>query len=657
MTFDANGGSTVKAQSMKHGAKATKPGDPTKSGYTFKGWYSDKNLSKAYDFNAAVTGNLTLYAKWDANSYTVTFNTNGGSAVTAQSVKYGAKATRPVDPTRYCYAFTGWYTTATCTAKFDFNTAVKGNVTVYAGWKPAAPTWFWDVDYSDWYGDWATYAATNGLMTGLKDDAGNYTGAFSPSASLTRAMVATVLWRAAGSPSASSAGFPDVKSGAWYADAVNWCARVGIVTGYTGGADQGYFRPDRAVSREELATMVWRFAKHEGVNVANPSTSNFYATTDWRSVSAYAVEPLKWTSAVGLMAGVDYHNGTYGLEPQGTATRAQAAKVFSVLHRDVLTGKVSAHALDEGDVDAGEAAGQAAETAEQQAVPTVTTGVTQEGLAYAIVPEGALDASGAAFELDAEYDELGGRYVGPGAYVTGYAGEKTLLTLPLELGGVPVVSANLSWGEDGGAAQGADVLGADARGNTRLTGVVLQKGCKLVQLDISGNALTGLDLLVLPDEGGLAALRFLDASNSLLTALDVSACPALERLNVSGNRITDAAALSAWVGATGLVADVSGQVVDAAQVPADVPSADEADAPAADQLAADEAGQPEGSELAEDQPAADEPGNPTADVPAADVPAADGSVIGEPAGATTEGAAFAAAVADDAPAPAEAPAA
>lgn len=204
----------------------------------------------------------------------------------------------------------------------------------------SAPASFKDVPAGTWYQPWVKYASSNGLMTGLKDDLGGYSGYFDPDAQLTRAQVATVLWRAAGSPSQGSSKFPDTVKGSWYDEAVAWCVSAGVVTGYTSGPDKGCFRPDRAVTREELATMVWRFAKTQGIDVSNPDPTKFNATVDHASVSSFAVEPLKWTAAAGIMGGVDYGNGQYGLEPQGTATRAQAAKVFSVLVRDILSGKV-----------------------------------------------------------------------------------------------------------------------------------------------------------------------------------------------------------------------------------------------------------------------------------------------------------------------------
>ena len=348
VTFVSNGGSAVKAQSVTYGSRASKPADPKKAGYTFKGWYTDKGCTKAYSFDSAVRADLTLYAKWAINAYTVTFESNGGSIVVGQTVKYGAKAAKPNDPFRVGHTFKGWYADSKFKKAYNFDTSVKSDTTLWAKWEKASsgsgqnpPTSFKDVPKGTWYYSWVTSAAQTGLMTGLKNDAGSYTGYFAPDDPLTRAQVATVIWRAAGGPSAGAAGFKDVKSGEWYTSAVAWCAQAGIVTGYTSGPDKGCFRPDRPVSRQELATMVWRFAKWCGISVCDPDQTAFKSTTDWRAVDSYAVEPLVWTAAVGIMGGVDNGDGTYSLQPTGGATRAQAAKVFVVLTRDVLTGKVT----------------------------------------------------------------------------------------------------------------------------------------------------------------------------------------------------------------------------------------------------------------------------------------------------------------------------
>ncbi len=141
VTFDSNGGSAVTAQNIEAGQKATKPADPTKSGYDFKGWTLN---GSAYDFNSAVNGDITLVATWEQQQvvptvYTVTFDSNGGSAVTAQTIEEGQKATKPADPTKSGYDFKSWTLNGSA---YDFNTAVNGDITLVATWEtiPAGHT-------------------------------------------------------------------------------------------------------------------------------------------------------------------------------------------------------------------------------------------------------------------------------------------------------------------------------------------------------------------------------------------------------------------------------------------------------------------------------------------------------------------------------------
>ncbi len=189
---------------------------------------------------------------------------------------------------------------------------------------------FPDVPEGSWYASWVEKASNADLMTGY--DAGPKAGLFGPDDTLTRAQAATVLWRMAGRPQASaSAGFPDVAAGSWYAAAVDWCAEVGVVTGYEGGANAGRFVPDGEVTRAELAAMAWRWAKWSGLDVTAPDPAAFKSTTDWQSVESWAGEALTWTAAAGVLSGVDNPDGNRTLNPAGTATRAQAAKVFVVL--------------------------------------------------------------------------------------------------------------------------------------------------------------------------------------------------------------------------------------------------------------------------------------------------------------------------------------
>lgn len=131
VTFNSNGGSAVSFQTITDGEKALKPSNPTRSGYTFEGWTLNGN---AYDFNSVVKSNITLVAKWKENTkakYTVTFNSNGGSTVSSQTVTEGNKVTRPKNPTKNGYNFDGWLLNGSI---YDFNSSINDNITLIAKW-------------------------------------------------------------------------------------------------------------------------------------------------------------------------------------------------------------------------------------------------------------------------------------------------------------------------------------------------------------------------------------------------------------------------------------------------------------------------------------------------------------------------------------------
>ena len=147
VTFDANGhGTAPAAQTVLSGTTATKPTDPTVSGWTFEGWYKEAACTNAFDFATPITGDITLYAKWTEKNddgdeppvpvtYTVTFDANGhGTAPAAQTVESGKTATKPADPTASGWSFGGWYKEAACTNAFDFSTPITGDITLYAKW-------------------------------------------------------------------------------------------------------------------------------------------------------------------------------------------------------------------------------------------------------------------------------------------------------------------------------------------------------------------------------------------------------------------------------------------------------------------------------------------------------------------------------------------
>ena len=158
VSFNTNGGSSIASQTINAGEKVTKPADPTKANNKFAGWYCDSALTQPYDFSSQVLSSFTLYAKWTAESgtYTVTFNSNGGSAVPAQTVKAGEKAVKPANPTKSGYSFSGWYSDASLTTQYDFNSAVNADITLCAKWTsngggggggPVTPTTYWEVTF------------------------------------------------------------------------------------------------------------------------------------------------------------------------------------------------------------------------------------------------------------------------------------------------------------------------------------------------------------------------------------------------------------------------------------------------------------------------------------------------------------------------------
>ncbi len=137
VTYEENGGSVVSDQSgIVHSNTATEPTAPTKADYQFDGWFiDDGTFLNEFDFATGITDNITLYAKW-LELFTVTFDSNDGSAVSSQQVADGKIATEPTAPTKDDYVFDKWYLDASLETEYVFSTAVTGDITLYAGWTP-----------------------------------------------------------------------------------------------------------------------------------------------------------------------------------------------------------------------------------------------------------------------------------------------------------------------------------------------------------------------------------------------------------------------------------------------------------------------------------------------------------------------------------------
>lgn len=191
-------------------------------------------------------------------------------------------------------------------------TMPNGAANVYARFSGSGLP-FADVPSGSWYYDDIAYVYDAGLMTGLT------VTAFGPNLSTTRGMIVTILWRMENEPAAKhGCPFADVRRGSYYEQAIAWASENGIVTGF----DASTFAPDRAITREQLAAILFRFAAYRGMDAVT-LRENLSSFQDQAAISAYAVSALNWAVGEGLMQGTGDK-----LEPTGSATRAQVAAML-----------------------------------------------------------------------------------------------------------------------------------------------------------------------------------------------------------------------------------------------------------------------------------------------------------------------------------------
>ena len=239
--FETNGGSEIADKTVNKNKVLEAPEAPTKDGFKFDGWFTDKELTTAYDFTAKVTKGFTLYAKWT-----------------------GIEKEPEVDKPE---------------GKDDPETTE---------WKNP----FGDVKADDWFYENVQYVAQNKLMNGVAVDE------FAPNDTLTRAMLVTVLYRNAGEPAVNkSIPFADVDMDAYYASAVIWAKQNGIVNGVT----ETEFAPDENITREQIAAIMFRYAQYKGVDAVTLEENLHF--TDADEISEYAVSAMNWAVGTGLMKG------------------------------------------------------------------------------------------------------------------------------------------------------------------------------------------------------------------------------------------------------------------------------------------------------------------------------------------------------------------
>ena len=252
--------------------------------------------------------------------YTLHFETNGGSAITDMREAYNTRInlTKYV-PTRQGHTFNGWYSDSSLTNQISEVSLTK-NMTIYAGWRAdenpdIVVNPFTDVSEKDWFYNDAMFVYKNGLMLGTSKTL------FSPHGTVTRGMMATILWRMEGSLAPKDENsFTDVEAERWYADAITWTTENGIFAGYS----KDKFGPDNPITREQLTAIFYRYADYKGYKLT--ITGNLDKFEDADKITDYAKMVMQWAVGNGLIKGKSENL----LDPQGTATRAE---ISAMLHR------------------------------------------------------------------------------------------------------------------------------------------------------------------------------------------------------------------------------------------------------------------------------------------------------------------------------------
>ena len=335
------------AYSYTNGVVSEPDKNPALAGHTLSGWYSDSSLTTAWNFDTEIFNDTTLYAKWTPvaepdpepeeppysgkYSYEISTDIGAGGAISVDRyATEGDTVTIQVTPDQ-AYKLDDLSVTAggkdvELTANDDGTytfTMPSADVKISAtfaedpDWTPDEPEepstdvsdLFIDIAPNAWYKDAVQYAYDNGFMTGVSATE------FAPEATTTRAMIVSILARLESVTSAEAAGFADVTD-EWYATAVNWAANVGVAGGY----EDGTFKPNDAITREQLAAILMNYSAYKGEDVSARADLTNY--TD--QPSAWAEETMSWAVAEGLISGVTNTE----LQPQGNATRAQVAAIL-----------------------------------------------------------------------------------------------------------------------------------------------------------------------------------------------------------------------------------------------------------------------------------------------------------------------------------------
>ena len=328
VTFDGNGGTPSVGSMTTTNQKLSSLPSASRSKHSFDGWYTEKSGGTKITTDTVFSANTTVYAHWTyTGGYnppvtycTLRFETGGGRDITSVRKTYNAC----IDLTKYVptwrgYTFIGWYSDRSLTNKVS-EVYLTRDLTVYAGWRvdenpSTGENPFTDVSEKDWFFDDVLFVYDYGLMVGTGKTL------FSPHETVTRGMMATILWRMEGSPIPKGKNrFTDVEAGKRYADAITWTAENGIFADY----DKDRFKPDDPITREQLAAIFYRYADYKGYDLTVKGNLDKFKDAD--KITDYAKTAMQWAVGSDLVKG---KSGAL-LDPQGKATRAEIA---TMLHR------------------------------------------------------------------------------------------------------------------------------------------------------------------------------------------------------------------------------------------------------------------------------------------------------------------------------------
>jgi|GEM_PF-2036130 len=294
------------------------------SSYTFSNVSGNHVISAAFTHTGESSGGSSSGGGSSEAKYTVSAgkSPNGKITLSATSVYKGGSVTvtiTPEDGYRIADVLINGVSVGIVSSYTIEN--IRKNTTVQAVFEKieedSPGKWenpYSDVEESAWYYDSVSYVSRKGLMNGNGEH-------FDPDGGMTRAMVVTVLFRLSGDYASYENTFSDVDSGAWYEQATAWALAKGIVS----GVGNNSFAPDISLSREQLAVMLYNYAKYKGLDVSLTDSSGLSGYADADSISTWAENAMKWAVSRGIISG-DGSN----LDPDGTATRAQIA---AILHR------------------------------------------------------------------------------------------------------------------------------------------------------------------------------------------------------------------------------------------------------------------------------------------------------------------------------------